>query len=159
MTSRRIRRFSLIALLLRILSRETLAARARVPHVRIVELEAGAHQAVDVVDGRAREQHHALRVDDQLHAVALDRFLAGRRALAELHEIGVARTTAAAHADPERLLGSPALLQQLAHLDRRARGQHHTFHGLPGDTDDGKVHSLTRSLRLERFPSVAPVSY
>src|SRR5262245_31117435 len=51
--------------------REALPARAAVPHVRVVELEPGPHQALDVLDLGAVQQGHALGVHDQLDAVAL----------------------------------------------------------------------------------------
>src|SRR5262245_54184143 len=44
----------------RVSGREALAAGAGMLHVRVVELESGPHQALDVVDLGAAQQHHAL---------------------------------------------------------------------------------------------------
>src|SRR4029453_11398391 len=61
-----------------VLDRKTLSAGAVVTHVRIVELEAGSHQALDVVDLGATQQHGALEVDVQPDAVSLQHFVAWR---------------------------------------------------------------------------------
>src|SRR6266516_4467060 len=74
--------------------REALSACAGVLHVRVVELESGAHEALDVVDLGAAQQHHALEIDDQADAIRLDDLVAADARLAELHEVGVPRTAA-----------------------------------------------------------------
>src|ERR1041385_3876843 len=101
--------------------REALPAGAGVLDVRVVELESGAHQALDVVDLGAAGQHHALEVDDEPDAVRLDDLVAGDPGLAELHEIGVPRTAAAAHADAQADVRRAAPREQLLHLVRRNR--------------------------------------
>src|SRR4051812_36923215 len=53
--------------------REALSARAAVPHVRVVELESSAHQSLDVVDLGAGQDHGALEVHEQAHAVRVER--------------------------------------------------------------------------------------
>src|SRR2546426_4295929 len=84
------------------LRREALTARAAVPDVRVVELEARAHESAHEIDLGSGEQHHALGVDDQPDAVALEYLVRRRLGLTELHEVRVARTPAAAHADAKR---------------------------------------------------------
>src|ERR1044071_1770434 len=51
---------------------ERVAAGARVHGVRVVDGEAGAHQAVDVVDLGSPDVGDAEVVDDDLHAVVVD---------------------------------------------------------------------------------------
>src|SRR4029077_8465059 len=65
---------------------------------------------------------------------------AGLVAFAELHEVRVARTAAAANAHAQAVLGRRTLLQQLEHLLSRERGQGDA--GLLRRVDDGKIHRV-----------------
>src|SRR5499427_3157235 len=112
---------SCIGVVLRRSGGEALAAGAGVLHVRVVELESGAHQALDVVDLGAAQEDHALQVHDQPDAVRLDGLVARDPGLAELHEVGVPRTAAAAHADAQADVRRAASREQLLHLVRRDR--------------------------------------
>src|SRR4029450_13600543 len=103
--------------------REALAAGAVVTHVGVVELEPRAHQPLDVIDLRAPEEHGALQIHDQPDALALDDLVSGRLRVAELHEVRVPRTAAAADAEPQTAGRGAAVGEQRADLVRRHRGE------------------------------------
>src|SRR5712691_1824771 len=66
---------------------ERVAARAGVHRVRVVNREAGAHQAVDIVDLRAAEVRRAEVVDADLHALVLDQDVVGAAHVVERHPV------------------------------------------------------------------------
>ena len=72
-------------------------------HVRVVDLEAGALQAFDVVDLRAEDELHADLVDDDGDAVDLEDIVVVL-GLVEGERVLEARATAAANGDPQSLL-------------------------------------------------------
>src|SRR5262245_43274594 len=129
--------------------RKAIPTRAAVPHVGVVELEAGTHQALDVVDLGTRQQHGALEVHVQTHSIGVQDFVARTLGVAELHEVGVARTAAPAHADPKTDVGRATLGEQLLHLLGRSRGE--GDHGIDDSFPGFSIsRSGTKSLRFER---------
>src|SRR5262245_44383848 len=140
----------------RVSGREALPAGTAVAHVRVVELEAGAHQALDVVDLRAPEEHGALEVHEQADAVGVDDLVARRFRFAELHEVGIARTAAATDAEPEPGGRRAATLEQLPDLVRRhgREGDHvfvRSFHAVPAGVSIRPARPVARSPRAARF--------
>src|SRR5580704_16796688 len=118
------------------LYRERRAAAAGRLHVRIVELEAGALQALDVVDLRAREIHQAHLVDDALdacgHDLAID--LGG---LVEVEVVREAGAAAADHAETERHAAlDPFGIADLVDLRRSSRSDEEHRLG-PGGVEFG----------------------
>src|SRR5262245_7866192 len=103
--------------------RETFTARAAVAYVRIVELEARTHQALDVVDLGATQQHCALQIHIEFDAVTLEGLVAGHRRIAELHEVRVPRAASAAYAEPQADFGRAARGEQALHLRGRDRSE------------------------------------
>src|SRR5713226_8857318 len=92
---------------------ERVPARARVHRVRVVDREAGAHQAVDVVDFAAADVRGAVVVDHDLDAVLVDGDVLGPAHIVEGHAVLHARAAAAADEDAEGQLGVPFLGEQL----------------------------------------------
>src|SRR5437899_1319115 len=127
--------------------REALATRTAVAHVRVVELEAGSHQAVHELDLGAGQQRQALRVHDQLDAMALEHLIAGAGSVAVLHEIRIPRASAAAHAEPQAERGGAALLHELAHLVGRERGERDAGAGRGGRglSENREIHDQAMS--------------
>src|SRR5205085_2963282 len=74
------------------------AAAAGRDHVRVLDLEAGALQAVDEVDRRAADVRQALAVDEERDALVLEQLVAVAL-LVEGPRVLEARAPAAAHAD------------------------------------------------------------
>ena len=97
------------------------AATACRDHVRVVDLEAGALQALDVVDDRPVHVGQARTVDEQAQAVVLEDLVAVALRV-ERERVLEARAAAAAHADAEArcahvgALGGEELLDLLGAL-------------------------------------------
>src|SRR6266446_2110695 len=92
---------------------ERVTARARVHGVRVVDREAGAHQAVDVVDLGAADIRHAEVVDEDLDAFVVDDEVVGPALVVEGHAVLHARAPAAADEDAEGKAGILFLGEQL----------------------------------------------
>src|SRR6266852_6747965 len=92
---------------------ERVAAGARVHRVRVVDREAGAHEAVDVVDLGAADVGGAEVVDHDLHAVLVDGDVLRPAHVVKCHSVLHARAAAAADEDPERQLGVALLAKEL----------------------------------------------
>src|SRR3990172_506337 len=95
---------------------EGLAAAAASGRVRVVELEARAHDVVDVVDLGSIQIEMASRVDEEPDAVLLESLVPGRGLVVERELILEARAAAADHTDPEPRLGATILLEELLHF-------------------------------------------
>src|SRR6185436_1949917 len=89
---------------------EGVPAAAAALGVGIVDREAGAVQAVDVVDLRAAHVLHAVGVDVDLDAAGLDHLVAFLRRVLPPELVREARAAAPDHAEPQPPLGL-ALLQ------------------------------------------------
>src|SRR6266851_4168275 len=92
---------------------ERVPARARVHRVRVVDREAGPHEAVHVVDLAAADVGRAEVVDHDLNAVLVDGDVLGPAHIVEGHAVLHARAAAAADEDAEGQLGVPFLGEQL----------------------------------------------
>src|SRR5260370_2628313 len=99
------------------------AARARVNRVRVVDREARAHQAVDIVDLAAADVGGAEVVDHDLHAVLFDGDVFGAPHVVEGHAVLHARAAATAHEDAEGQLGVAFLGEQLLEACLGVRGE------------------------------------
>ena len=78
------------------------AAAALVLHVGVVELEALVQALAREVELGAVEVRQALRVDHDLHAVALELVVLGLHRVGELELVGHARAAGGAHAEAQR---------------------------------------------------------
>src|ERR687887_2481654 len=129
---------------------ERRAAAARRDDVRVVDLEAGALQRVDVVDRRAVDVGQALVVDEQTQAAVLE----DRIAVALLVEgelILEARAAAAAHADAQAGTGEVQALrvEELADLLGALVGERDAL-GVVGDLGaHASVNIATATLLIE----------
>src|SRR5215207_5242212 len=83
---------------------EGAAAAAGRLDVRVLELEAGALETLDVIDLRADEVHQAHLVDDDLHALDLELLIDFRRRV-EVQVVREAGASAADDAQPQAHLG------------------------------------------------------
>src|SRR4051794_35500289 len=80
---------------------EGVAAGARVHGVRVVNREAGAHEAVDVVDLRAPDVVHAEVVHQDVNALVLDDHVVGAALVVEGHAVLHSGASAAADEQTE----------------------------------------------------------
>src|SRR5438477_741399 len=80
---------------------EGVAAAARCDRVRVVDLEAGLLDGLEVVDRRALEVRSAERVDDDLHALALELDVALLGAAVEAEAVLEPGAAAALDRDPQ----------------------------------------------------------
>src|SRR6266851_2156370 len=96
---------------------ERVTAGARVHRVRVVDREAGPHEAVHVVDLAAADVGGAEVVDDDLDPVMVDGYVLGAAHVVECHSVLHARTAASTHEDAERQLGVPLLGEELLEAD------------------------------------------
>jgi hypothetical protein len=97
------------------LDRERLAARARTFRVRVLELEAGVHQRLAVIERRPGEEELALDVELDAEAVKLENVVALARVLLEVENVGQPRATPP-HADTQAVVGLPVLDEQFLRL-------------------------------------------
>src|SRR5467141_2858654 len=102
---------------------ERVAARARVHRVRVVDREAGPHEAVHVVDLAAPDVRGAEVVDHDLDAVLVDGDVFGTSHVVESHAVLHPRTAAAAHEDAERQLGVAFFGEELLEADLGVGGE------------------------------------
>ena len=77
--------------------------------MRVLELEAGAVQAIDIVDDRAEQVPRAEGVDEYLHAFGLEDVVVGRGLFGEVEQILKTRAAAAHHAHAKRVAGEAFL--------------------------------------------------
>src|SRR5918997_6273672 len=84
---------------------EGVTATALGDGVRVVDREAGAHQALDVVDLRAVEHRGAEAVDDQPDAFLLEDLIGGVDLVLEDHAIGEAGAAAGRDVDAQPGVG------------------------------------------------------
>src|SRR6266576_3471465 len=101
---------------------ERVPARARMHRVRVVDREAGAHQAVDVVDLAAADVGGAEVVDDDVNAVLVDGDVLGAAHVVEGHAVLHAGAATAADEDSERQLRVALLGEELLETRLRFRG-------------------------------------
>src|SRR5690242_4407574 len=101
---------------------ERVAAGARVHGVRVVDREAGAHQAVDVVNLRSPDVADAEVVDQDLDPFVLDDHVVGAALVVEGHAVLHARAAAAADEYAQGEGGVVLLGQELLETGRRFGG-------------------------------------
>src|SRR5512132_1028409 len=102
------------------LRRERRAAAARALHVGVAELEAGAVEALDVVDLGPLQVLVAERIDEELDALVLERLVHVGGLVLEVQVVREASATAADDAEPQALaaeiLGAGNLVNLLGRL-------------------------------------------
>jgi hypothetical protein len=99
------------------------AAAARGNGVRVLDLEAAAHQIVDVVDGHAGEVVHRHRIDDHLDPFEGETVIGLARLAFEGHAVLQPGTPAARDEDAQGMVGQLPLFEQAPDARRRRRGQ------------------------------------
>src|SRR5438093_3811986 len=126
---------------------ERMAAGAGVHGVRVVDREAGAHQAVDVVDLRASDVADAEVVDQDLDASVIDDDVVRPPLVVEGHAVLHARAAAAADEDAEGKLRVVLFGEQVPEAGR----------GFWGEGDDSLFdHGIDPTKDRQRRPSLNP---
>src|SRR5712692_2737353 len=102
---------------------ERVTAGARVHRVRVVDREAGPHEALHVVDLAAADVRGAEVVDHDLHAVLVDGDVFGTPHVVECHAVLHAVAATAAHEDTERELWVSLFGEELLEAGLGVRGE------------------------------------
>src|SRR5581483_4849161 len=99
-----------------LLCAERVSARAALCDVRVIDLEAGTHQALDIVDACAFQVPLAVAVNKNLDAVLLDDAVVLVGLFFKAHAVRQAGASAAGDVNPEKEASVTLLFHELGDL-------------------------------------------